>query len=415
MDRGTGTGGADMNAISFCLYGRDAKYAVGMIENARLAKEFYPGWQVVCHVERGHYAIGKLRRMGVDLIEHAPEAGHKGMLWRILTGDDRRFERVIFRDADSRIGQREVLAVEQWITSDRAAHVMRDHVNHKQPIMAGMWGIKVGTVDLAANLREWPANGKYGDDERFLRERIWPFLDRLIVVHDSHRGAPFPHCNFGHGYVGERVSPTLPAATTRLVFLSPEKYEKRRAKFLDHLDAEGGFLLNLKREWWRGTPSEKMLVPPAFKAIQKRAHWWAASCDHLAILESTLLGHWDQAIILEDDAHFLTGWEERFWRAWCCLPAEAKALRLAWTERPGKKTVAPGILDRCDQRGGYMGAIYWTRQGMRRFYDHAWHRRKLVIDMAFSDLRTREPKDWYQPAQPCAISNPGAAQQGRDS
>ena len=55
------------NALSFSLYGQDARYAVGMIENVRLAREIYPGWDVVVHAERGHYAIERLRRDGAPL------------------------------------------------------------------------------------------------------------------------------------------------------------------------------------------------------------------------------------------------------------------------------------------------------------------------------------------------------------
>lgn len=78
------------------------------------------------------------------------------------------------------------------------------------------------------------------------------------------------------------------------------------------------------------------------------------------------------------------------------------------------ESVVPGFLDRCDGRSGLQIANFWSREGLHRFYDHAWHRRKLIIDMAFADLRRREPKDWYQPADQIVVNDPKARQRGRD-
>ena len=44
------------------------------------------------------------------------------------------------RDCDSVISQREVHAVQQWLTSDRWFHVMRKWLSHTDPIRAGLWG-----------------------------------------------------------------------------------------------------------------------------------------------------------------------------------------------------------------------------------------------------------------------------------
>ena len=47
---------------------------------------------------------------------------------------------MLSRDLDSRPTRREVAAVEEWLDSSKAVHIMRDHPSHKAAIMAGMWG-----------------------------------------------------------------------------------------------------------------------------------------------------------------------------------------------------------------------------------------------------------------------------------
>ncbi|KAK8405419.1 hypothetical protein O3P69_001755 [Scylla paramamosain] len=42
-------------------------------------------------------------------------------------------------DVDSRVSQREVAAVEEWLASRKMFHVMRDHPSHNVPVLGGMW------------------------------------------------------------------------------------------------------------------------------------------------------------------------------------------------------------------------------------------------------------------------------------
>jgi hypothetical protein len=401
-------------AISFCLYGQAAKYGAGMVENARLAKEVYPGWEVVVHCEQGHYARAKLAALGARVIEHPAEDGHRGMFWRFETADMPQYERVVFRDADSRLNPRERAAVDAWEASGAALHVMRDHPHHRKPIMGGMFGVRTGSVDFRAARRDWPGSGAYGDDEAFLAARIWPVLRADALVHTSLGGeVDFPPHAPCDGHVGERVALAMPA-DTRLVLLSPERYAKRRERCLESIAARGGFLNRLDLEWWKATPSEQLLPPPSFHQVRKVRHWWAATCDHLRIMEETLLSKHEYLFLLEDDAVLHPDFEELFWRAWATLPKDWKAMRLGWHEMGGTVPVCPGVLDRCGRQGGLMIANLWNRTGLHRAYDHFWHRRKMIIDMAFQDLRKLEPRDWYQPAKMLVTKDPLAKQRGGD-
>lgn len=399
-----------MRAVSFSLYGDAAIYAVGAIENVKLVKKHYPGWDCVVHVEHGHYAARRLQREGAVVIEHPKGRGAYGMKWRIETAAMGRYDVVIFRDADSRIDERERASVEEWLESGRALHTMHDHAMHRHPVMAGMWGIRTGRFDVRPMLDRWKANPEYAYDEKMLARFVWKNIGHDSIRHGTDHPFPRPRVR---PFIGEKVTPRF-GPETRFVLLSAEHYHERRERFYESLSSNGGFLNLLECEWWKGTPKESLLAPPSFRQVNRRDHWWAASHDHMRIMEDTLLGDWEQLILVEDDAHFVDGFDERFWRSWCVLPEGWKAMRMGWHDHCKHENIVPGLLNRCDNRSGLQIANLWSREGLLRFYDHAWHRRKLIIDMAFADLRKREPRDWYQPIAPIVVNDPKARQRGRD-
>ena len=80
------------------------------------------------------------------------------MTWRFLPVTDPLVSVMVSRDLDSRITHREARAVEDWLTSDLAFHVMRwalltarvtleprDNPYHTTAILGGMWGARMDT------------------------------------------------------------------------------------------------------------------------------------------------------------------------------------------------------------------------------------------------------------------------------
>lgn len=181
-------------AISFSLFGNRLKYVQGMVENARLAPQIYPGWDCVAHVEENHPVIPELIDLGVRIVEHAPEQGLGGAFWRFETLS-MGYDVVICRDADSRLHLRDSACVTEWLKSGKSLHVMRDH-DVKRPIPAGLFGVRIDRVNIEKDLALWGQKHVYGDDERFLGATVWERLkeDRL----DHRRGTlregevPFP-------------------------------------------------------------------------------------------------------------------------------------------------------------------------------------------------------------------------------
>ena len=210
---------------------------------------------------------------------------------------------------------------------------------------------------------------------------------------------------------GSGCYPRPDLSQIRLVLLSPEHYATRRAGFVDSLRQNGGFLNEIPLEWWKGTPSGDCYAPPTFKKIRSYKHWWSAGCDHLRIMEESLARGDDYLLLFEDDARFDADFEERFWLAWRDLPPSWKAMRLGWRDHGNSVRITEN-LHRCGISGGLMLGNLWNHAGLKRAYDHFWRRREMVIDDAFSDLRKKEPDDWFQPARPVVAECSGAGQCG---
>ena len=141
--------------------------------------------------------------------------GHPGLedygdVWRFLPVLDPGVEAVLSRDLDSRLTDREVAAVTQWLDDPLQLpfHVMRDHPQHGTEILGGMWGARMDTGhreqfrEVMGELLEG-ARGlswRKGLDQSLLTKYVWPRVRELSCVHDSYlcdkmRGGhwrPFP-------------------------------------------------------------------------------------------------------------------------------------------------------------------------------------------------------------------------------
>ena len=71
----------------------------------------------------------KIIKLGGEIIDMS-KSKIPGMYWRFLAINDTNVDLFIVRDIDSRISYREELAVNEWITSEKIMHVLRDHPHH---------------------------------------------------------------------------------------------------------------------------------------------------------------------------------------------------------------------------------------------------------------------------------------------
>lgn len=205
---------APKRLISFSLWGSNPTYLMGALRNAQLAAKHYPDWfcRFYCADDLPQDYLNQLQTFAnVEIVLMPPTEGRGGAFWRFMAAADAHVSHVLFRDTDSRIDEREVAAVNEWLASHKAAHIMRDHPFHWTPIMAGMWGCKAGVLTKLKTGHEAQLSAQeYGADQQFLAEVIYPQIKNDCVIHDafnlSEAGLdvrPFPTQRQGLFFVGQ--------------------------------------------------------------------------------------------------------------------------------------------------------------------------------------------------------------------
>ena len=68
------------------------------------------------------------------------------MLNRFYPIDEPDVDLLFSRDADSRINERDQFVISEFIKSNKMFHIVRDHYEHKFPILGGIFGVKKGCI-----------------------------------------------------------------------------------------------------------------------------------------------------------------------------------------------------------------------------------------------------------------------------
>ncbi len=183
--------------ISFSLWGEETKYCVGAIKNAELAKKYYPDWICRYHIGKStpNKYIEELNNFSnVETILRPEDGDWTGMFWRFFDASDLSIDAMISRDTDSRLNNREAYAVEEWLSSGRKFHIMRDHPYHRTEILGGMWGVRSHYLGDMRNLINQYVKGNFWQvDQDFLKEVIYPIVKNNCMVHDEFfEKKPFP-------------------------------------------------------------------------------------------------------------------------------------------------------------------------------------------------------------------------------
>lgn len=182
-----------MKVISYSLYGDNPIYTIGCIKNAHLKSKFFKGWEMwVYHNDSvPTHILKELEILGVRLINTNENNGFLGSLWRFRPIIESEVEYFISRDCDSRISLRDEISVNEWISSGKSFHIIREHpIGHGWVINAGMWGAKGGSIQNFSELIKnyLQINKRVGDktiDQCFLRDVIHPIIKNDLFLHDE--------------------------------------------------------------------------------------------------------------------------------------------------------------------------------------------------------------------------------------
>ncbi|XP_066943582.1 uncharacterized protein [Macrobrachium rosenbergii] len=213
--------GDKQKVISVSLYGKDPGYWNGLPEILSQARLLYPEWKVWIYANPRSWMkvlcplLRKHDHLRICDVTNLPQplyniSNVNPMLWRISPLGDPKVGSLLVRDSDSKLTEREQMAVQEWLQSGKTFHIMRDHPMHTAPILGGMWGARWDQSLAGNSSREVESRSSshqalrakslrrirnkifveafndraYGSDQVLLSRILWPSM-WSVMVHDS--------------------------------------------------------------------------------------------------------------------------------------------------------------------------------------------------------------------------------------
>ncbi len=187
------------------------------MENAKLVNVFLPDYVPIFYLGESisSQTESALVQEGALVFRRGGVEDYRATMWRFEAVSIKGLERVLFRDCDSRVTERESEMVRAWEASGRTAHIIRDHPWHSAAILAGMFGVsnlRGGLAMFETSLEGFlsmPPASFYGVDQLFLVKEVYPRIRRDALVHDSFFSYEFrkivPKASADGSFVGERI------------------------------------------------------------------------------------------------------------------------------------------------------------------------------------------------------------------
>lgn len=176
--------------ISYCLYGNDPIYTKGAILNAKASKNVFKDWELRFYISdeiQSDIEI-ELLNLGCKTIRMKRRALSDFMFYRFLPIQESYYDAVIVRDVDSILDERDEWTVEEWLKSECSFHIIRDHPNHMFYILGGMFGYRPKSkkiINLNNLIGDWKDFDKYGADQEFLANSIYPLIRNDVYIHSD--------------------------------------------------------------------------------------------------------------------------------------------------------------------------------------------------------------------------------------
>jgi hypothetical protein len=201
----------DKKVISFSLFGNDKKYFANIDACIKSYHMFFPNWVIRIYVsdDLSEEVLKKIKSYKCELIIMRNKGiDFRYTLWRFLVLDDQSISHALIRDIDSVASKREKLMVDEWVNSNQTLHVIRDHPDHTDLIMGGLFDRR---FDPSFNMQKAMLNfkkmNKLGVDQQFLKliyNHYFPdiFIHDLFKRYDKEEPVIIPHQNT-NSFVGE--------------------------------------------------------------------------------------------------------------------------------------------------------------------------------------------------------------------
>ena len=216
--------------ISFCLYGNKDLYCLGLIENIDIINKKYNDWKIYVYYSNiPDNILNILRNKSNTYLFECTNQGYKweGMFWRFYPIENKDIDYFLSRDADSRISDREINLVNEWILSGKSFHIIRDHPFHKIEILGGTFGVNVKKFKVLCinydfkninyykeqyyniynkDIERWP-------DQDFLQKIIYPIIKYDNITHISYNNLRYSDndilISINDNFIGKVIKPVI--------------------------------------------------------------------------------------------------------------------------------------------------------------------------------------------------------------
>jgi len=180
-----------MKIFSMSVYGTNARYITGAIRQTELCEKYFPDWQIRIYTDNAENFSHISQRASIVEVKD----GTAGVFWRFRPLFESPQNIVLVRDSDSRITQREQMAVNEWLQCQQDFHIIKDHESHYEwPINAGLFAAKGEfSADLYNSMLEAQNNHYYTSDQVWLRNCVWPQKQSTTLIHNTRSPGWFAH------------------------------------------------------------------------------------------------------------------------------------------------------------------------------------------------------------------------------
>lgn len=166
--------------FSFCVYGSAPKYCRGMTVNIGDIEHLFPEaeiWITTGHDVPESYIAEWKEHPAVRILPMSITGGEL-MTYRFFCYDEPEVDVLLVRDSDSRLTDRDVACIQEFLSSPYTQFTVRDHYYHNRKIMGGQWGLKKTRRPPLRECyddfkRTYNRIGQYYSDEDFLDAYVY--------------------------------------------------------------------------------------------------------------------------------------------------------------------------------------------------------------------------------------------------
>jgi hypothetical protein len=202
------------NVVAYSLWGDHPMYWQGALKNIEIVNKSLPNFICRFYIDSNSRQdlIDSIKGDNVEVVLVDSKDSFHGMFWRFWASEDPEVDIFLSRDTDSRISEREIKAIEEWLASDKDFHIMRDHPYHSVAILGGMWGSRNGImrkIGIIKMIESWNQFQRKGIDQDFLGRCVYPLVYKTSMEHSEFglkfggEIRPFPTIRKDYEFVGD--------------------------------------------------------------------------------------------------------------------------------------------------------------------------------------------------------------------